>query len=345
MPVNRSTLAMLRKLMVSIGAETDQTTRALTRAWIRSWDELSGEWKAGLQIAVKRAADTGQWPQAWELTRIERLRQAALETEQALATLGREAGVTVSDAAGRVIGLDADYEPRLIASQLPAAAQAEATINAAGNILPTALNAITARTQSRIVSQTRTLAAPAAEAMRRELIKGIAVGTNPRQAAAQMLARVHGEFDGGLVRANVIARTEMLDAYRATSRYAHDANADLVTGWIWHAQLDKRTCPSCWSQHGTEYPLSLPGPWDHPQGRCARLPKTKSWRELGFDIDEPANAMVDAETRFWSLPADDRRAIMGPARLDLLTSRQIRWTDLSSVRSAPTGGRRTQPGR
>lgn len=334
MAVNRSTLAILRRLMVSIGGETDQATRQLTRAWIRSWDELSGAWKAGLQDAVKKAADTGTWPQAWELARIERLRQAAIQSEQALATLGREAGVTVADAAGRVIGIDADFEPKLIGSQLPAAAQTEATLRAAGNILPTALNAITARTQSRIIAQTGTLAAPAAEAMRRELIKGIAVGTNPRESAARMVSRVQGAFDGGLVRATTIARTEMLDAYRATSQYSHAANSDVVGSWIWHAQLDKRTCPSCWSQHGTEYPLSLPGPWDHPQGRCARMPKTKSWRDLGFDIDEPDDDLIHAETKFWSLPADERRAIMGPGRLDLLSSGRIKWDDLSSVRSA-----------
>ncbi len=62
----------------------------------------------------------------------------------------------------------------------------------------------------------------------------------------------------------------------------------------------------------------VPGPYDHQQGRCARLPRTKSWRELGFDLDEPASLLPDAETVFEALPADDQLAIMGGVRLELL---------------------------
>jgi SPP1 gp7 family putative phage head morphogenesis protein len=174
--------------------------------------------------------------------------------------------------------------------------------------------------------------------MRRALLAGISVGDNPRTAARAMLSRVEGAFNGGLTRAMTIARTEMLDAYRTASRYTHAANADVLDGWVWTAALDRRTCPSCWSQHGNVYPVDQPGPLDHQQGRCARVPKTKTWRQLGINLDEPPSVLPDAQTRFWQLPAADRAAIMGPARLELLRTGRIGWDDLA-VRRTSTGWR------
>lgn len=614
MAINRSTLQLLRRLQVAIGTAADTAVRSLTHAWTRSWDELSSAWQHGLSDTVAQAATRGQWPSAWELARVERLRQASIASEEALLKLGHEAGVTIRDGAGQIITATARHEPHLIASQLPAAAQAGAAARAGSRITPTALSAIVARTQAQIESAVRPLSGAASEAMRRELIKGISVGDNPRKAAGAMVSRVQGAFEGGLVRATTIARTEMLDAYRATSTLAHAANADVVSGWIWHAQLDARTCfpagtlvltrrgevpieavqvgdkvlthldrwrpvaetmarpyvgqiitveagllrvsatadhpflverqgelqwmqagelrrgdcvfshregfadgsdhwfgevtiergrdnahngeparlqelrlfgipfgdsrlavpvrfvdlksdarlieqevdgslparngsllnvgeefditmpavsdhprasrsaasgitsmwvlplmgriadlpaesaaaftypcggdlelgaatvarsfhrhivsnvegqtqaiivynlevdedhtyvadgfavhncPSCWSMHGTVHPADQPGPWDHPQGRCARVPKTRTWRELGFDIDEPDDTIVNARARFFSLPDVDQRTIMGPGRLALLKSGRVDWSDIPMLRPS-TGWR------
>lgn len=335
MSIGPETLRILRRLIVTVGAEADAVTRELTQAWARSWDQLSGDYRAGIQDATTMAATTGQWPRPWEMARIERLRQAALASEDALVKLGDRAGITIADAAGNVITADADIEPRLIASQLPAAQQAEAAVRFAANVLPTALDVIVSRTQSSIVSNLRPLSSDAAEAMRRELVRGVAVGTNPVRAADRMMARVQGAFEGGLTRAVTIARTEMLDAYRTTSLYSHSANADVVSGWQWWATMDKRTCPACWSMHGKTFPVSQPGPWDHQQGRCARIPKTKSWAELGIDIPEPDDVMPDAQATFWKLPPAQRMQIMGPRRLELLRSGRIQWDDLATPRIAP----------
>lgn len=169
--------------------------------------------------------------------------------------------------------------------------------------------------------------------MRSTLIRGIALGDNPRDAARTMLSRVEGGFNGGRARALVIARTEMLDAHRASAQAQDLANAESLAGWQWVATLDTRTCPSCLSQHGTVHPVADPGPMDHQQGRCARLPKAKSWRDLGFDIDEPADIFPDAQAWFEGLPANDQVAVMGQARLDLLKSGKVGWADLSTRRS------------
>jgi SPP1 gp7 family putative phage head morphogenesis protein len=337
--ISRSTLALLRSLRVTIGAEADEAVRAITRGWVRAWDELAPAWRAAILDVVAQAAANQRWPSAFELRRIERLATSARASQEALIRLSREAGVIITDGAGRIIKVDADMEPRLIASQLPAAERPAALVRFAGRIGPGALSAIVARTTGQITSTLRPLSAEAYEAMQRALIQGIAVGDNPRTVARDMLARVEGAFNGGLSRAVVISRTEMLDAYRAASAYSHAVNSDVLAGWTWTATLDRRTCVSCWSMHGRTFPLDTPGPLDHQSGRCARCPQTRSWSDLGFrGISEPPSAMSDARAKFDSLPRDQQLAIMGPARLAALQSGRLAWDDLAVQRHS-TGWR------
>lgn len=51
--------------------------------------------------------------------------------------------------------------------------------------------------------------------------------------------------------------------------------------------------------------------------RCARVPRTKSWAELGFPgITDPPSTMPDAAAYFDGLTADQQREILGPKRHD-----------------------------
>jgi hypothetical protein len=150
-----------------------------------------------------------------------------------------------------------------------------------------------------------------------------------------MLRNVEGAFNGGLNRALNVARTELLDAYREASAHVHTANEDVLDGWTWIATLDRRTCPSCWGMHGTHHPLSQPGPWDHQSGRCARIPKLKSWIDLGIDLPEDEDLTPNAERRFADLSDDDQRAIMGPGRLALLKAGKVTLADLPVRRDTP----------
>ncbi|WP_431935813.1 Hint domain-containing protein [Micromonospora sp. RP3T] len=93
-------------------------------------------------------------------------------------------------------------------------------------------------------------------------------------------------------------------------------------------------CPGCWAMHGTHHPLTQAGPWDHQQGRCARMGKLKSWAELGIPGVEAPDLTPDAEATFAALPHADQLAVMGPGRLALLTSGQIGWADLPTRRDS-----------
>jgi hypothetical protein len=71
------------------------------------------------------------------------------------------------------------------------------------------------------------------------------------------------------------------------------------------------------------------------QGRCARLPKTKTWAELGFDIPEPPSLLPDAGEVFAGLPQADRLAIMGPTRLHALDDGLASLADMATRRRTP----------
>jgi hypothetical protein len=200
---------------------------------------------------------------------------------------------------------------------------------------PDTVDAIVRRTAEQINAKHWPLAAEATASMKRELIRGVVVGDNPRTAAARMVKNLEGEFNGGLTRALNLSRTEIIDAHRQAAEIGQEQHADVLDGWMWHAELRdmSRTCVSCIAKHGTIHPMSEPGPYDHQQGRCSRMPRTKSWAALGFALDEPDDEIVTGPQIFATLPRDQQEQILGRRRLELLDSGAITWADLSALRT------------
>ncbi len=95
-----------------------------------------------------------------------------------------------------------------------------------------------------------TLPQDAAQRVRAELIRSVAVGRNPRRTAAA----IRDSLGGNLARALTIARTETISAYRDASLQTYRATNG-VDGWVWDATLDRSTCAVCWAMHGTVHPL------------------------------------------------------------------------------------------
>lgn len=333
MAINRDTLRLLDGMRISMLQPIDHAAASLVRAWGIAWNELAGEWDAALQDLVAASKD-GHWPSRRQIARAARAKRAMELTRAALHDLTRDLPVVVTQALPAMTRDAVEWSNRLTASQYPLHAGSPAQIIATfSRVDDAALDAIVRRTTGQVTALSRPLSGQAEQAMRSSLIRGIAVGENPRRAAQVMFDRVHGAFNGGRNRALVIARTEMLDAHRAAGAAQDQANADVLAGWQWVAQLDRRTCPSCWAQHGSMHSLDELGPNDHQQGRCARVPVSKSWRQLGFDIDEPPSILPDAQTVFRQMPRTDQMAVMGTKRLELLDSGKASWGDLSVKRS------------
>lgn len=328
MAVTAETLRIVADLRTRLEGMADVQTLALTRAWVDAWDVLAPEFQTALVELMAQAKD-GTVSRSVVAKNI-RLRDALRATRGMLDTLAAQAGSVVVNDVGAAV-LDAvDGHAALVGSQLPANA---ATVGVSfTRISPDALAAIVERTTAQVHSATLPLPSAVERTMKQELIRGIAVGDNPRRTAARILDKAEGRFNGGLTRALTIARTETLDAHRAATKASEKSNTDILQDWEWHAALNARTCPSCWARHGTRYPLDVAGPDDHQNGRCTRVSVTKSWKDLGFDIEEPPSLTEDAEAVFNNLTPETQRAIMGGQRLELLQSGQIGWVDLSQVK-------------
>jgi len=336
--INDSTLRLARQMRSQIEGHVDSVTRSLTAAWVAAWDDLTDQWAAAVYdlVAAGAMGNDGEWPSRGQIIRAARAMHALGASRSALTELAELTGQQIAAELPVLTGKAAQWEARLIASQMPptmgTTAELTLAFDRAGD---DALRWIVDRTTQQVTVLAWPLTDEATSNMATQLIRGVALGHNPRAAARRMVHNLESGFNGGLARALTIARTEMIDASRAASFTQDQANTDVLAGWRWQATLSVRTCPSCLAMHGTVHPIDEPGPWDHQNGRCARVPVTKSWRDLGFDLDDPEDALPDARAWFDDLPQKDQVKIMGPERLDLLTSGRVSWDDLTTRRETP----------
>ena len=281
---------VLRRQRAAIARLIDGASDEVLLMWARTWTDLRGE----IEAEVERRG------QAWMLT------YSADYAGARLAEVAQRSSAVLTGAARRLVELSMSDAAALIGAQLPSNWPLSRPAKPE-------LDAIVQRATTQITSRMWALSDEASEAMRRRLIQGVAAGRNPRDTARLMVADVQDTFDGGLARAQVIARTETIDAYRAGAKAQHEANSDVLRGWVWLANLSERTCPSCVAMHGTEHELDEPGPLDHQQGRCSRMPLVKP--ELVPGAPTPR---VESGTEWLERqPEGVQRSVLGPRRYDL----------------------------
>ena len=333
MAVTHRTLAILDQIRLDLDRRISTEDRLIVEAWARAWAELRPAWSAAIDRLIL-IQQQGRKPTRREVSEALRATKAIVATQDAIIALAREQGIRISATLPDLTKAARRLEAEMLASTLPpnippGHALAGVTFD---RLDSKALDAIVKRTTRQITALSRPLSREATAAMKSALIRAVALGLHPNDAAGIMLERVGAGFNGGRDRAVVIARCEMLDAHRAAAHAQDQVNRDLLTGWTWVASLSSRTCQSCFAMHGTVYPVDEPGPIDHHSGRCTRAPLTKTWRELGFDITEPPSILPDAEAFFRSMPESDQLAVLGRAKLYLLNSGRIQWTDLATRR-------------
>lgn len=331
MAVTAQAIRLQAQLDAQIQQVTDAHTRALVAAWVFAWAEVSRDLADTLDELLADAA--GNVVSRRTMTRSLRLRVVLSQIADRLDSLAAQAMIKITSDLHAVVDAAAQAQRGILAAQLPIEAGNLAGL-LDGSFNSRALDAIVKRATEQITSRLKPLSAEAQDVVRRELIRAVAVGENPRVTARRMVRRAEKGFNGGLTRAMNISRTEILDAHRAAAKVQQDQNVDVLAGWIWLAHLSPRTCASCLVKHGSFHELDEPGPEDHPQGRCSRMPKVKPWAELGFDVEEPDDLIQDARAWFDALPEADQVAILGRARLDLLRSGAISWDDLTARRTA-----------
>ena len=280
---------VLRRQRAAIAKLIDEVSDEVLLMWARAWTDL----RAQIEAEVERRG------QARMLT------YSADYAGARLVEVAQRSSAVLADAARRLIELSLADAAALIGAQLPA----NWPLNRPAK---PELDAIVQRATTQITSRMWALSDEATEAMRRRLMQGVAAGRNPRDTARLMVRDVQGDFDGGLARAQVIARTETIDAYRAGAKAHHEANSDVLAGWMWLASLTERTCPSCVAMHGSVHDLDEPGPLDHPQGRCSRMPLVKPELVPGA----PTPTIESGPEWLARQPEGVQRSVLGPRRFE-----------------------------
>lgn len=309
MSISAATLDVLDDYRTAATRITDAHTRTLVAAWVEAWNDIADELEDTLiGLAVGD-------PTQSKLRRSRKL-AAALDTiGSQLDDLARRTGLVIVGSLPSALEVAGTSSAAILRTQLPGIPGVGSLIVDWDRVDPRAIAAIINRTTGRIHASTLPLSDEAIVAMRRNLIRGLATGDNPRDTARRMLLDTEGTFNGGLSRALRISRTETLDAMRAAAAATDQANKTVTKAWEWVATLTERTCPACWGMHGQTFPLTTPGPLGHQNCRCTRVPVLASWKDLGFDgIEEPPSLMPDAEATFAGLPEADQVAILGPRR-------------------------------
>ncbi|MEU8199280.1 phage minor head protein [Microbispora amethystogenes] len=335
MPVTPETLQLVAAARQAVADITDNVTRTLATAWVTAWDQLALDLLLALDDLIATTTEGGGWPTRARIDRAARLQQALDAVAKALDELTQTVRAQAAAAAHSTASAGATTQAGIIASQLPPAGSRAVVLSQLTRWSERDLAAIVDRATQQITALTKPLTAEATAAMKRELVRGVAVGEHPHEAARRMLQRLEGEFNGGLVRAFNIARTEMLDAHRQAARMAQAANADVLNGWVWMASLGRNSCAACWAMHGTEHPASEPGPQGHQQCRCSRTPLVKPWKDLGINVPEPPSVIPDAEQAFRAMSREDQLRVMGPGRLAAYERGDAAWADLATRRDNP----------
>lgn len=176
------------------------------------------------------------------------------------------------------------------------------------------------------------------------------------QTIQEIVKRIRGtralNYADGLLDINARnAETIVRTAISHTASYARDltyaANDDIIKGIKWLSTLDSRTTPICQVRDGLVYtnethkPVGHSYPWlggpgrAHMNCRSSSTVVLKSWRELGIDADDPADAstrssldgQVPADTTYaeWlkAKSATLQDEVLGKTRGELFRSGKI----------------------
>lgn len=158
-----------------------------------------------------------------------------------------------------------------------------------------------------------------AEAVTNAILDAIGMGVNPRQTARLIMSAAEDAFGGGLVDALRTARTAQLWAYREATRANYAANGDIITGWVWYAELDDLTCEACIAEHGTEHAIdeNLDG---HYNCRCTMIPMVGGETPVEIQMGEDWFSDQDTETQ---------KQIMGETKWQAWMDGKFEFSDMA----------------
>lgn len=165
-----------------------------------------------------------------------------------------------------------------------------------------------------------------------------------------------GKMDGSRRGLAAIVQTALSHTAATARDESYKANEDVIKAVRWVATLDSRTSPPCRLRDGLRYtadadhkPIGHKVPWLAGPGRlhfnCRSVssPVTKSWKELGFELEEMApstrasqDGQVPADLTYgeWlrKQPAARQDEVVGAERGKLMRSGGLAFDELYSPR-------------
>lgn len=241
--------------------------------------------RADAEIVAKLLARGDVLEGSFTSVRLQKLLDAVRDINHAAHV---SAGKTLTSDLLNIAGYEARFQQRLLGSSLPVAWD---FVSPSAEMLKAA---VTARPfQGRLLKE---WVSELDEAKARRLRDAVRLGVIQGETVSQIVARVRGTkalgyADGvmniGRRGAEAMVRTAVAHTTTAARDELYKANADLIASEQWVSTLDTRTCPHCMALDGEKFEVGkgtrTPA---HIGCRCIRVPVTKSWRELGFDIDD-----------------------------------------------------------
>lgn len=193
---------------------------------------------------------------------------------------------------------------------------------------------------------------------------GMAAG----ETNSQLIQRLRGGIRDGVPitgvmptarhHADSLVRSATQAVSEAAKEQVYEANADILGAVVWTATLDSRTTLECAARDGLRYgvkdkkPIGHDLPWGAGPGqfhwgcRSASRPETKSWAELGLDIEDlpPAtrasmDGQVAGDLKFedWLKKQTPERqgAVLGRGRAELWREGRISLRDMLNQEGRP----------
>lgn len=131
---------------------------------------------------------------------------------------------------------------------------------------------------------------------RQRVRDAVRIGFVEGEPASRIVQRVRGtkarKYEDGILQINrrdaeAVIRTAVAHTAAVARAEVFEANDDIIKAVRWVSTLDGRTSAICRARDGQMYPVkSGPRPPAHFRCRSTVVPVTKSYRELGLDIDD-----------------------------------------------------------
>jgi hypothetical protein len=305
---DESVITLLDQLRKAIIAKDTETMTRLANAYGEIYKELQSR----ILSLAEVIGNMQEIPSAAQLGRLETYKSLLSEVDKQLTKYQNYAEVELTQAARNSIAAGVlDAERLTVASGFTGSFM---RLNPAA--IENMINFL--KKDGEMYQRLEYFAKDAVDRVAQALINGVALGDNPKTIARGLVKAFNDELGSKLVDMMRTARTSQIWAYREANRASYIANSDVVTGWLWFAELDG-ACLGCAAMHGTKHTLDETLD-DHYNGRCAMIPIT---------ILNPDAEIQSGEDWFNSLSPAEQEKRMGPGKYEAWKAGGFQFKELA----------------